>query len=269
MTQDINVSNQSELGDGKYLQASQQLQADKQTYGSDYIHLYVEDTEGDWLENWDWEDDLTEYIDAFYHHCENKNYQFALDTLMACDELLKQPENSQKYLELYSYLVEKIEEKATKQANKNNQEILNTARLRIKNLAENMQEEKIVNIIDPTGSRVGYIKKLLDKIHNGVIRKTWQFECHVSEDDNFTSFSKEGKANSGNFLVTFGIWYEFYMCGYFLSIQNGSEATEEIKEFSESPTFSVVERDLIEEYLKEIEAAYWQSKSVDLDALPE
>lgn len=117
MTQDINVSNQSELGDGKYLQASQQLQADKQTYGSDYIHLYVEDTEGDWLEIWDWEDDLTEYIDAFYQHCENKNYQFALDTLMACvdalrscDELLKQPENQQKCLEMYNYLINKISE---------------------------------------------------------------------------------------------------------------------------------------------------------------
>ena len=40
------------------------------TSGSDYIHLYVDDIEGDWLENWDWKDDLTDYIDAFYHHCE-------------------------------------------------------------------------------------------------------------------------------------------------------------------------------------------------------
>ncbi len=32
--------------------------------------INVDDIEGDWLENWDWEDDLTDYIDTFYHHCE-------------------------------------------------------------------------------------------------------------------------------------------------------------------------------------------------------
>jgi hypothetical protein len=110
MTNDPNISNQSnsEL-ELNYLQASQQLQIDKQTYGLDYIHLYIDDIEGNWLENWDWEDNLTDYIDAFYHHCQNQNYQFALDTLMACDELLQQPENYQKGLELYSYLVESLE----------------------------------------------------------------------------------------------------------------------------------------------------------------
>jgi hypothetical protein len=62
--------------------------------------------EGDWLENWDWEDDLTDYIDAFYHHCEQGNYQFALDTLKAGDDLFNQPENHEKRLELYDYLSE-------------------------------------------------------------------------------------------------------------------------------------------------------------------
>ncbi|KHG40603.1 MAG: hypothetical protein HEQ20_28745 [Aphanizomenon flos-aquae KM1D3_PB] len=80
MTKNVSIYNQSTSEvDEKYLEASQQLQLDKQTYGSDYIHLYVDDIEGDWLENWDWEDDLTDYIDAFYHHCQQENYQFAFD----------------------------------------------------------------------------------------------------------------------------------------------------------------------------------------------
>ncbi|WP_198126537.1 hypothetical protein [Amazonocrinis nigriterrae] len=92
--------------EGKFLQASQQLQADKQTYGSEHIHLYVEDIEGDWLENWDWEDNLADYVDAFYAHCQQKNYLAAYDTLSACDEQLLQPQNYQKRLELYSHLAQ-------------------------------------------------------------------------------------------------------------------------------------------------------------------
>jgi hypothetical protein len=49
---------------------------------------------------------LTDYIDAFYHHCEQGNYQFALDTLKAGDDLFNQPENHEKRLELYDYLSE-------------------------------------------------------------------------------------------------------------------------------------------------------------------
>jgi hypothetical protein len=107
------------------------LQVDKQNNGSDYIHLYVDDIEGDWLENWDWEDDLTDYIDAFYHHCEQGNYQFALDTLKAGDDLLNQPENHEKCLELYSYLVERLELQYPKQSEINHQEILNLAKYRL------------------------------------------------------------------------------------------------------------------------------------------
>jgi hypothetical protein len=71
MIKDVMIDNQfnSEI-DWEYPEASQELQVDKQNNGSDYIHLYVDDIEGDWLENWDWEDDLTDYIDTFYHHCE-------------------------------------------------------------------------------------------------------------------------------------------------------------------------------------------------------
>ncbi|MGM3307569.1 hypothetical protein ACSQ6I_16635 [Anabaena sp. WFMT] len=107
MIQDVNIDNlcSSEV-DWNYLEASQQLQLDKQNYGTDYIHLYVDDIEGDWLENWDWEEDLTDYIDAFYHHCEQENYQFAFNTLKAADDLLNPPESHEKSLELYCYLNE-------------------------------------------------------------------------------------------------------------------------------------------------------------------
>ncbi|MDM3843601.1 MAG: hypothetical protein PT120_17120 [Aphanizomenon gracile PMC649.10] len=275
MTKNVKIYNQSTSEvDWKYLEASQQLQLDKQTYGSDYIHLYVDDIEGDWLENWDWEDDLTDYIDAFYHHCEQGNYQFAFDTLKAGDDLLNQPENHEKCLELYSYLVETLELQDSKQSEINHQEILNLAKQRIFILrnngkGENMQEEKMINIIDPAGSRLGYIRKSLDKVHNGVIRRTWGIEVSVSEDDLCHSFSQEAKASSGDFVVTFGIWYNIPVQGYFLTIKQGSETITEIKEFSETSTFSIDEHDLVEEFLKKIEGATWQTKSLDLDALPE
>jgi hypothetical protein len=132
MIKNINIYNQTIFEvDWKYLGASQQLQLDKQNYGSDYIHLYVDDIEGDWLENWDWEDDLTDYIDAFYHHCQQENYQFAFDTLKAGDDLLNQPENNEKCLELYSYLVRSLELQNTKQSKINHQEILNLAKQQI------------------------------------------------------------------------------------------------------------------------------------------
>lgn len=59
---------------------------------------------------------LTDYIDAFYHHCEQGNYQFAFDTLKAGDDLLKKLENREKWLELYSYLVERLELQETKES---------------------------------------------------------------------------------------------------------------------------------------------------------
>ncbi|WP_225892180.1 hypothetical protein [Nostoc sphaeroides] len=127
----------------------------------------------------------------------------------------------------------------------------------------------MMNIIEPEGNRIGYIKKLLDKIHNGVIRKTWKFECCVYEDDTHTSYSKEGKANSGEFVVKLGIWDDVFGGGYYLKIENGSEEKEKVDERTESPTFSVDEYKLIKEYLKKLDAAKWQTKSVDLDALPE
>jgi hypothetical protein len=275
MTNDVKIYNQSSSEiDWKYLEASQQLQLDKQNYGADYIHLYVDDIEGDWLENWDWEDDLTDYIDAFYHHCEQGNYQFALDTLNACDDLLKKPENSEKCLEIYNYVGLKLALEATKHSDINNLEILNRAKQRISILenngqGENMPEEKIMNIIVTEGSRLGYIRKSLDKIHNGVIRRTWDIEYSLSEDDMYNSFSQEAKASSGDFVVTFGIWYNIPVQGYFLNIKQGSETITEIKEFSELSTFSIDEHDLIEEFLKKIEGAAWQAKSIDLDALPE
>ncbi|WP_254445275.1 hypothetical protein [Anabaena sp. UHCC 0204] len=59
MIKDVKIDNQSNYEiDWKYLEASQKVQLDKQNYGADYIHLYVNDIEGDWLENWDWEDKM-------------------------------------------------------------------------------------------------------------------------------------------------------------------------------------------------------------------
>lgn len=132
MIKDVMIDNQfnSEI-DWEYPEASQELQVDKQNNGSDYIHLYVDDIEGDWLENWDWEDDLTDYIDAFYHHCEQGNYQLAFDTLKAGDDLLKKLENREKCLELYSYLVKMLNLQNTKKEKKRNEEILNQAKQRI------------------------------------------------------------------------------------------------------------------------------------------
>ncbi|WP_353932674.1 hypothetical protein WJM97_08840 [Okeanomitos corallinicola TIOX110] len=274
MTKNVSIYNQSTSEvDWKYLEASQQLQLDKQNYGADYIHLYVDDIEGDWLENWDWEDDLQDYIDAFYHHCEQGNYQFALDTLNACDDLLNQPENYEKGLEVYGYLVERLELECSRQTDINNQEILNEARQRIFILqnngqGENMQEEKMMNIIVTEGSRLGYMKKLLEKVHNGVIRKTWKFECCTRDDETQTSYSKQARATSGNFIVDFGFWYDIELGGYFISKTDGSEQ-DNINEDFYSSTFSNQELDLIIEYLNKIEGANWQAKSMDLDALPE
>ena len=126
------------------------MQLDKQNYGSDYIHLYVDDIEGDWLENWDWEDDLTDYIDAFYHHCEQGNFQFAFDTLKAGDDLLKKLENHEKRLELYSYLVERLDLQNTKEEKERNKEILNQAKplilaLKIGKLLMKRRSRKIGN----------------------------------------------------------------------------------------------------------------------------
>ncbi|MFN9556417.1 MAG: hypothetical protein ACK56O_19295, partial [Dolichospermum sp.] len=58
-------------------------------------------------------------------------FQFALDTLKACDDLWNQPENHEKCLELYSYLVERLELQNTKQPEINPQEILNLVKYRL------------------------------------------------------------------------------------------------------------------------------------------
>ncbi|MFM2064118.1 MAG: hypothetical protein RLZZ507_3789 [Cyanobacteriota bacterium] len=145
MTKNVSIYNQSTSEvDEKYLEASQKLQLDKQNYGGDYIHLYVDNIEGDWLENWDWEDDITDYIDAFYHHCEQENYQFAFDTLKACDDLLNQSENYEKGLEVYGYLVQKLELECAKQPDINNQEILKEVKHRIFILQNNGKGENMI-----------------------------------------------------------------------------------------------------------------------------
>lgn len=72
-----------------YLKASQQIQLDKETYGSDYIHLYVDNIESDWLDNWSWDDsfDSNDWAAAFVYNVSKSNFSVAL-TLVT--EWLKQ-----------------------------------------------------------------------------------------------------------------------------------------------------------------------------------
>ncbi|MBO1049303.1 MAG: hypothetical protein HEQ10_16930 [Dolichospermum sp. DEX182a] len=275
MTKNVSIYNQSEV-DEKYLEVSQQLQLDKQTYGSDYIHLYVDDIEGDWLKNWDWEDDLTDYIDAFYHHCEQENYQFALDTLKAGDDLLNQPDNYEKSLELYSYLVERVELQDPKQSEINYQEILDLAKQRIlvlqnKGKGENMSEQMIFKMNEEKITRLEYIQKLLEKIYNGVIRKTWKFQGKFTREG--AVYNLRGIASAGDYVVEFGVYQYFDdFIDYYLNIKSGSNPEEEIvneRENYNNPNFSYQEFNLIKEYLEKIEKASWQVKLSDLDALPE
>ncbi|QYX29841.1 hypothetical protein [Sphaerospermopsis torques-reginae] len=276
MTNDVKIYNQSSYEiDWKYLEASQQLQLDKQNYGADYIHLYVDDIEGDWLENWDWEDDLTDYLDAFYHHCEQGNYQFALDILNACDDLLNQPKNQEKGLEVYGYLVKRLELECAKLPDINNQEILNEAKYRIFILqnngqGENMPEEMIFNMDEQKITRLEYMKKLFEKIHNGVIRKTWKFEYKYKPDVE-ASETISGIASAGDFVAKFSIfYYQGGMYSYYLRIKNGSNTEEEIVRGSlDTFIFSSDEFNLIAEYLEKINQATLQNKLYDIDALPE
>jgi hypothetical protein len=285
MTNDVKIYNQSSSEiDWKYLEASQQLQLDKQSYGADYIHLYVDDIEGDWLENWDWEDDLIDYIDAFYHHCEQGNYQFAFDTLKAGDDFLNKQENHEKCLELYSYLVERLELQNTKQPEINHQEILNLAKQQILVLqnneqGENMSEQMIFNMHEEKITRLEYIQKLLEKIYNGVIRKTWQFQGEFTIEQVGDVYNLRGIASAGDYVVTFGADQCLDVVDYYVNIKNGSNPEEEIVNEGEhgcefrpgydNPNFSYQEFKLIREYLEKIEKASWQVKLSDLDALPE
>jgi hypothetical protein len=280
MTKNVSIYNQSTSEvDEKYLEASQQLQLDKQTYGSDYIHLYVDDIEGDWLENWDWEDDLTDYIDAFYHHCEQGNYQFAFDTLKAGDDLLNQPENHEKCLELYGYLVERLELQNTKQPEINHQEILNLAKQQIlilqnKGKGENMSEQIIFNMHEEKITRLEYIQKLLEKIYNGVIRKTWKFQDKFCRESSPYVYNLRGMASAEDCVVEFGVSQYFDNFNYYLNKKSASNPEEEIVNEShyyecDNSNYSYQEFKLIQEYLEKIEKASWQVKLSDLDALPE
>jgi hypothetical protein len=63
-----------------YLQSSQQLQLDKQNYEPDYIHLYVDNIEGDWLTNWTWDDSFesNEWAAAFIYNVSKGKFKVAL-----------------------------------------------------------------------------------------------------------------------------------------------------------------------------------------------
>ena len=128
----------------------------------------------------------------------------------------------------------------------------------------NMHEEKI--------TRLEYIQKLLEKIYNGVIRKTWQFQgdftIHLMGD----VYNLRGISSAGDYVVKFGAVKCFDSFDYYLYIINGSNPEEEIvneRENYNNPNFSYQEFNLIKEYLEKIEKASWQVKLSDLDALPE
>lgn len=76
------MKNQIDWG---YLKASQQLQLDKQNYGDDYIHLYVDNIEGNWLENWSWDDsfDSNDYAAAFIHQIVKGKVKAAVNIIIA------------------------------------------------------------------------------------------------------------------------------------------------------------------------------------------
>lgn len=62
-----------------YLEASQELQLDKQTYGSNYIHLYVDNIEENWLANWTWGDSFesNDWANAFVYNASKGNFKIA------------------------------------------------------------------------------------------------------------------------------------------------------------------------------------------------
>ncbi|MBW4517375.1 MAG: hypothetical protein KME11_19395 [Timaviella obliquedivisa GSE-PSE-MK23-08B] len=262
--------------EGKFLQASQQLQQDKQTYGSDHIHLYVDDVEGDWLENWTWEDDLADYVDAFEHHCSQKNYQLAIETLSAGFDLLKKPENLHRGRELYDNLVELLETQFVTQLEDTKLvSLLEEARERLlelnalsgNNATENSDFQESFTMKDP---RLENMQTLLDKVHNGIIRKTWRFELHDDDDPANDTFAKKGiaEAVNGEAKLELGFGRTYFNFYYFWKSQLGAEVIEEFQDEYRSAASSD-EFQLISKYLEKFENAKHEKIAADIKTFPE
>ena len=144
---------------------------------------------------------------------------------------------------------------------------------------ENMSEQMIFKMNEEKITRLEYIQKLLEKIYNGVIRKTWQFQGDFTIVSVGDVYTLRGIASAGDYVVTFAAYQCLDDVHYYLSIKNGSNPEEKIVnegdhdcEFRpgyDNPNFRKQEFNLIKEYLEKIEKASWQIKLSDLDALPE
>jgi hypothetical protein len=257
------------------LQASQQLQRDKQLYGSDHIHLYVDDVEGDWLEEWTWEDDLADYIDAFDHHCQQKNYRLAIETLRAGFDLLKKPENLRRGVEIYSRLVKLLESESEDQLDTNPSILLEEARAELHKLGASSGNNPMRNSdyqkIMMQDLALENMQKVLDKAHNGIIRRTWKFTLFIDDEPASYIFEKKVTVEAINeeSAIELGISGTSPNSCYFLTLRQGEE-TEEL--FKENPFFSSASPDgfrLIEDYLEKLEQANKERLSAAIDALPE
>jgi len=277
--------------EGKFLQASQQLQQDKQTYGSDHIHRYVDDVEGDWLENWTWEDDLADYIDAFEHHCSQKNYQLAIETLNAGLDLLKKPENLHRGIELYGKLVQLLKMQSVAQLDVNLAGLLEEARERLlelealpgNNAMESLdfQESFTMNDLhlETNDSCLESMQSLLKLVHNGIIRKSWKFELCIDDDPANYIFEKKGVAETidnegkvdGKAKVELSLSGLSPSVRYFLTLQYGTNVKQIIFEKNLYFAWSSHkdEFQLIDEYLEKLEKAKYQQMLADIRALPE
>ena len=113
----------------------------------------------------------------------------------------------------------------------NHQEILNLAKQRILALqnneqGENMSEQMIFKMHEEKITRLEYIQKLLEKIYNGVIRKTWQFQGDFTIQLMGDVYNLRGKASSGDYVVRFGAVKCFDSFDYYLYIINGSNPSK-------------------------------------------
>lgn len=168
--------------------AVQQLQEDKETYGLDHIHHYVQDVEGDWLENWDWEDDFNDYLEAFEIHLENQNYHLALETLNAGFEYLMQPTYKQLGIECYQRLISRLDLQTQAQSRSNSDDAYSLltvqAKQKLLNLMIGYDNAAALNSPLDTqamnGSsenpRMQFIRQLLCKVEEGIFCGRWQFE---------------------------------------------------------------------------------------------
>jgi hypothetical protein len=268
----------------KSMQAAQQLQHDKQRDPQGYIHLYVDDIEGDWLENWTWEDDLTDYIEAFEHNCRQQKYGMAFEVLDAIFERLKRPNNQEKGIKLFKELTGLLESFLCSQASEDFESLLIEAKARLSDLIailgknglekSDLLEEDVMATSAQGGTRLETITTILNKVHNGIVRRTWKYEYFEDYDHRDGIFERKGVAIhvDGKAKVEFGVYGDSSPIngGYFVNrYLHGSPVEEIVHESHTSLTASSDEYHLIEDFLGKVEQAKWKTLSSEMGALPE